>query len=110
MDRPAILTDLGHALRRAPVVGLIGARQVGKSDREALVWLREYVTTFLERDVPSLGLRIPAPALRRFWTMLAHVHGRTLNASELGRSLEITDKTVRHYVDVLAQAFMVRQL
>ncbi|MSP26059.1 MAG: ATP-binding protein [Myxococcales bacterium] len=81
-----------------------------KSDRQAFAWLRDYLSTFLERDVPSLGLRISAPALRRFWMMLAHTHGQTLNASELGRSLELSDKTVRHYVDVLAQAFMVRQL
>jgi predicted AAA+ superfamily ATPase len=83
---------------------------LSKTDRDAFAWLRDYITTFLERDIPSLGLRIPAGALRRFWMMLAHVHGQTLNASELGRSLEITDKTVRHYVDVLEQAFMIRQL
>lgn len=80
------------------------------SDTRAFAWLRDYVTTFLERDVPSFGLRVPPGQLRRFWTMLAHVHGQTLNASELGRSLEVSDKTVRHYLAILAQAFMVREL
>ncbi len=80
------------------------------SDRAAFAWLADYVSTFLERDVPSFGLRIPASALRRFWMMLAHVHGQTLNLSELGRSLDVTDKTIRHYVDVLTQTFMVREL
>jgi predicted AAA+ superfamily ATPase len=80
------------------------------SDVAAFAWLADYVKTFLERDVPSFGLRIQPSALRRFWMMLAHVHGQTLNLSELGRSLDVTDKTIRHYVDVLAQSFMVREL
>lgn len=83
---------------------------LARSDALAFVWLADYVTTFLERDVPSFGLRVPPVALRRFWMMLAHVHGQTLNLSELGRSLDVTDKTVRHYADVLAQSFMVREL
>jgi predicted AAA+ superfamily ATPase len=83
---------------------------LARSDRVAFAWLADYVGTFLERDVPSFGLRIPATALRRFWMMLAHVHGQTLNLSELGRSLDVTDKTIRHYVDVLTQTFMVREL
>lgn len=73
-------------------------------------WLQDYVTTFLERDVPGLGLRIPPPQLRRAWTMLAHVTGGVLNASDLARSLGVTDKTVRSHVDVLTATFMVRQL
>ena len=76
----------------------------------AFRWLDDYVTTFLERDLPALGLRVPAPTMRRTWAMLAHLHGQIFNASELGRSLGVSDKSVRHYVDVLEQAFMVRQL
>lgn len=83
---------------------------LARSDAQAFAWLADYVKTFLERDVPSFGLRIAPAALRRFWMMLAHVHGQTLNLSELGRSLDVTDKTVRHYVDVLTQSFMVREL
>ena len=78
--------------------------------RASMRWRREFVRTFLERDVPGLGLRIAAPALRRMWMMLAHVHGNVLNHSELGRSMGVTDHTVRHYVDVLAATFMVRVL
>jgi predicted AAA+ superfamily ATPase len=73
-------------------------------------WRREFVTTFIERDIPAFGVRIPPPALRRLWMMLAHVHGNVLNVSELGRSMAVTDHTVRHYVDVLASTFMVRVL
>ena len=58
-------------------------------------------------DLPQLGFRIPGTTLRRFWSMLAHVHGQILNWSELGRSMAVTDMTVRHYVDVLASTFMV---
>lgn len=82
---------------------------LARTDALSFAWLAD-VTTFLERDVPSFGLRVPPAALRRFWMMLAHVHGQTLNMSELGRSLDVSDKTVRHDVDVLAQSFMVRQL
>jgi uncharacterized protein len=73
-------------------------------------WLRDYITTYLERDVPALGLRVPGSALRRFWTMLAHYHGQVLNFSELGRSFGVSDKTTRHYLDVLTGTFMLRQL
>jgi len=83
---------------------------LARSPKAAFGWLRDYVTTFLERDIPALGLRIPGAALRRFWIMLAHYHGQIMNFSELGRSLGVSDKAVRHYFDVLSQTFMVRQL
>lgn len=73
-------------------------------------WRREFIQTFLERDIPQLGLSIPATALRRLWSMLAHVHGQTLNLSELGRSLGVADTTVRTYADILAGAYMIRLL
>ncbi|MCA1787754.1 MAG: DUF4143 domain-containing protein, partial [Desulfobacteraceae bacterium] len=69
-----------------------------------------FVRTFLERDIPQLGITIPSAAMRRFWAMLAHCHGQTLNASQLGRSLGVTDKTVRSYLDILTGTFMVRQV
>lgn len=83
---------------------------LARTNADAFRWLDAYVTTFLERDVPSFGLRIPAPALRRFWMMLAHVHGQVLNQSELGRAFGATHATIARYVDVLASTFMVRQL
>ncbi len=76
----------------------------------SLRWRQGFIDTFLERDLPQLGVRVPGTTLRRFWSMLAHVHGQILNWSELGRSMAVTDMTVRHYVDVLANTFMVRVL
>ena len=80
------------------------------SDPASATWLKAYVSTFLERDIPALGIQIPALALRRFWMMLAHYHGQCFNASELGRSLGIADTTVRRYLDLLTGTFMIRQL
>lgn len=79
-------------------------------DADSFEWRRSFVRTFLERDLPQLGVRVSARALERFWMMLAHVHGGILSWSELGRSLGVKDMTVRHYADLLAQTFMVRLL
>lgn len=83
---------------------------LARTDADAFTWLSQYVTTFLERDVPGFGVRVAAVALRRFWMMLAHVHGQVLNLSELGRAFGADHKTVAHYVDLLTSTFMVRQL
>lgn len=77
---------------------------------DSVAWRDGFIRTFLERDLPQLGIRVPAPAMRRFWTMLAHYHGQIWNASDIGRSLGLSDKTVRGYLDVLSETFMVRQL
>lgn len=73
-------------------------------------WRQDFITTFLERDIPNLGIRIPAKMIRRFWLMLAHYHGQIFSASELGRSLSTTDTTVKRYLDLLTGTFIVRQL
>jgi predicted AAA+ superfamily ATPase len=80
------------------------------SDDESLLWRNQYITTFLERDIPQLGIKIPARTLRRFWTMLSHYHGQILNYAELGRSFGVSDMTVRKYCDILEGTFMVRLL
>jgi len=80
------------------------------TEDDSLAWREGFIRTFLERDIPQLGINIPAIAMRRFWTMLAHYHGQTWNASELGRSMGLSDKTVRSYLDILSGTFMVRQL
>lgn len=80
------------------------------SDADSSAWREGFVRTFLERDLPQLGITIPAAAMRRFWTMLAHLHGQTWNASELGRSLSLSDKTTRSHLDLLTGTYMVRQL
>ena len=77
---------------------------------DSLAWREGFIRTFLERDLPQLGINIPATAMRRFWTMLAHYHGQTWNASELSRAMGLSDKTVRSYLDILSGSFMVRQL
>jgi predicted AAA+ superfamily ATPase len=80
------------------------------SEADSLAWREGFIRTFLERDLPQLGISIPATAVRRFWSMLAHYHGQTWNASELSRAMGLSDKTVRSYLDILSGAFMVRQL
>ena len=80
------------------------------SETDSLAWREGFIRTFLERDIPQLGISIPATAMRRFWSMLAHYHGQTWNASELSRAMGLSDKTVRSYLDILSGAFMVRQL
>ena len=80
------------------------------NEDDSFAWREGFVRTYLERDIPQLGFRIPAPAMRRFWTMLAHYHGQTWNASELGRAMGLSDKTVRGYLDILTGTYMVRQL
>jgi len=80
------------------------------SDDDSMIWRRDYITTFLERDIPTLGFNVPAELMRRFWMMLAHYHGQIFNASELSRSLGISQHMVRKYLDILAGTFMVRIL
>ncbi|KAF0159355.1 MAG: AAA family ATPase [Syntrophaceae bacterium] len=83
---------------------------LARTDEESHVWRNQYVTTFLERDIPQLGINIPARTLRRFWTMLSHYHGQILNYAELGRSFGVSDMTVRKYCDILEGTFMIRIL
>lgn len=80
------------------------------SDEDSWAWRANYIRTFLERDIPALGIQIPAASLRRFWMMLAHYHGQTFNASSIGKSLGVADTTVKRYLDILTGTFMVRRL
>lgn len=83
---------------------------LSETDANSLAWREGFIRTFLERDIPQLGINIPAITMRRFWTMLAHYHGQTWNASELARSMGLSDKSVRAYLDILTGTFMIRQL
>lgn len=83
---------------------------LASNNQESNIWRQNYISTFLERDIPSLGFNIPPQQLRRFWLMLAHYHGQIFNASELSRSLGISDHTVRRYLDILSGTFMIRVL
>lgn len=80
------------------------------NDEESMQWRRDYLSAFLERDIPSLGIRIPAIQLRRAWTMLSHAQAQLWNASGMGDSLGLSAPTVKHYLDVLSDTFMARLL
>ena len=79
-------------------------------DSGSALWRQSFVRTFLERDLPQLGIRVPAETLRRFWTMIAHYHGQVWNAAEFARALGANEGTARRYLDILSGAFMVRLL
>ena len=83
---------------------------LAESDWQSAEWREQFIRTYLERDVPQLGPRVPAETLRRLWTMLAHGQGNLLNMAALARSLAIDGKTVARYVDLLADLFLVRRL
>ena len=83
---------------------------LAESDEASAVWRENFVRTYLERDIPQLGPRVPAETLRRFWTMLAHLQGGMFNAAQLARSLAIDGKTVARYLDLLVDLLLVRRL
>lgn len=83
---------------------------LAKTNEQSVLWRENYVSTFLERDVPQLGIQIPAITLRRFWTMVSHYHGQVINYSEIAGSFGISDVTVKKYLDILCGTFMLRQL
>ena len=83
---------------------------LASNDAASFNWRENFIRTYLERDVPQLGLRIPATTLQRFWTMLAHVQGNPLNSAALSRSLGVDDKTVGRYLDLLVDLLLVRRL
>lgn len=87
--------------------GGMPASFTASSDADSLGWRRDFIRTFLERDLAPLGIAVPAPTLQRFWAMLAHVHAQVLNWSELGRSMGVGDHTVKRYADHLAGALVV---
>ena len=83
---------------------------LARSEKASDEWRRGFIKTYIERDLPQLGITIGFHTLYRFWSMLAHYHGQTWNSSELGRSFGVADTTVRHYLDVLASTFVARLL
>jgi uncharacterized protein len=80
------------------------------SEVASFEWRRDFIRTFLERDLPQLGIQTPGETLRRFWTMLAHVHGQTWNGAEFSRSFGVSVPTVQRYLDLLSSTFVVHQL
>jgi uncharacterized protein len=86
------------------------ASYLAKDEKSSQRWREDYIQTFLERDIPNLGIKIPPIQLRRFWMMLTHYHGNLCNASEIGRSLSLNHKTIQYYIDILTGTFMIREL
>ncbi len=83
---------------------------LSKNDDLSVAWRKAFIKTYLEKDIPNLGIEIPPENLRRFWLMLAHYHGGIFNASEIGRSLGLSNKTIKSYSDLLSGTFMIRQM
>lgn len=105
------LADLGAAAQiRQWLRGGFPLSFMARTEVDSVAWRRQFLQTFLERDLPQLGVTIPAVALRRFWHMLAHYHGQIWNAAELARALAVNESTVRRYLDLMTGVFMVRQL
>lgn len=105
------LTDIGiENWRDLWLRGGLPPAYTANSELQSYMWREQYVATFLERDIPQLGIAIPSATLRRFWIMLCHYHGQILNHSELARSFGISDMTVRRYIDILEGTFMIRLL
>src|SRR5882724_11101824 len=105
------LGDLGPSAQgRLWLRGGFPLAYTARSEGDSVAWRRQFLQTFLERDIPQLGIQIPAVALRRFWNMLAHYHAQTWNGAELARALAVSESTVRRYLDLLTGVFMLRQL
>ncbi len=105
------LGDVGiKNYRRLWLRGGFPRSYLASSDTTSEEWLRRFIQTFLERDLPQLGIAIRSTTMHRFWSMLAHYHGQVWNASEFGRSFGVADTTVRNYLDLLSSALVVRQL
>lgn len=83
---------------------------LAQSEKDSLQWRQQFIRTLLERDLPQWGVRVPAVALLRFWTMVAHYHGQVWNAAEPARTLGVNPSTTRHYLDLLTDALVLRQL
>lgn len=83
---------------------------LAENDTDSFLWRQNYITTFLERDIPALGFNVPSEQIRRFWIMLSHYHGQIFNASEISKSLGISDQTSKKYLDILIGTFMIRRL
>jgi predicted AAA+ superfamily ATPase len=80
------------------------------SEKNSLAWRKNFIATFLERDLPSFGVGVSSVTMHRFWTMLAHYHGQVWNASEIAGSMNIAAVTTKRYLDILTSTFMMRQL
>jgi hypothetical protein len=100
----------GSSLDRLWIRGGFPRSFLAEDEDLSYEWRSNFIQSFLERDIPQLGIRIPAQALRRFWVMASHQHGQVWNAADYARSMGTKEDTVRRYLDILTGAFMIRQL
>ena len=107
---PLDLTECPNRSSRLWVRGGFPGSLLAESDRDSAIWRANFIDTYLQRDIPQFGPRIPAETLRRFWTMLAHDQGTPCNAARLGRSLAVDAKTVARYLDLMVDLLLVRRL
>jgi predicted AAA+ superfamily ATPase len=108
VDAPT--AEAGEQLNRLWVRGGFPLSYLAVSDAASLRWRDAFVTTYLERDIPAFGPRVPTTTLRRLWTMLAHHQGQLLNQAQLAASLAISGQTVARYIDLLCDLMLVRRL
>ncbi len=105
------LQEVGsRQLRKLWIRGGFPRSFLSEDERTSFQWRQDFIRTFLERDIPQLGISIPSASMRRFWTMLAHYHGQVWNGSEFARSIGTSEPTARRYLDILTGAFVVNQL
>lgn len=83
---------------------------LAENDSESWNWRTDFISSYVERDIPQLGMNISATRMRRFWSMLAHFHGQQINYSSLAKSLEVSHTTIKNYLDILTDLYMVRQV
>ncbi len=106
-----ILNELGVETEQSLWLrGSFPPAYLAENDVDSMAWRKNFIQTLLERDFPQWGVHIPANALRRFWSMLAHYHGQIWNAAEPARALGVNESTARRHLDLLTDAFMIRQL
>lgn len=80
------------------------------SDTNSMEWRYQFIRTFLEQDIPQLGIHTPTPQLQRFWQMCAHHHGQLLNRAKLAQAMDVSNNTIQHYLDILTQTFVMRSI
>lgn len=98
------------SMQRYRLIGGMPLSILAKTNKNAFVWLKNYIKTFLERDLRTFGFEIAPNNIRRLWMMLAHFNGQILNYSQLGNSMGVSHTTVKHYIDILQNTFMIRLL
>ncbi len=107
---PEIAPKNTRAMRTLWLRGGFPRSYLARDDQTSFDWRQDFIRTFLERDVPQLGFKIPAAKLERFWQMCAHVHGQLLNRSNIGKSLGVSHHTIDTYIGILEDVYLARTL